>query len=81
MRMFSSPRHALRFGVGSALFLGSFIEARRGQLPAYEERIFRGVNGASEGVRIPVRAVMQAAQMMQTSPAASNGHAKSNGKS
>src|SRR5688500_1877788 len=60
MRMFSSPRHALRFGVGSALFLGSFIEARRGQLPAYEERIFRGVNGASEGVRIPVRAVMQA---------------------
>ena len=28
-----------------------------------------------------VRAVMQAAQMMQTTPAAANGHAKSNGKS
>jgi glycosyltransferase 2 family protein len=58
--MFSSPRHALRFGVGSALFLGSFIEAKGGRLPAYEERIFRSVNGASDRFRVPVRAVMQA---------------------
>ena len=60
MRMFSSPRQALRFGLGSVLFLGSFIEARGGRLPAYEERIFRGVNGASDRLRVPVRAVMQA---------------------
>ena len=60
MRMFSSPRHALRFGVGSALFLGSFIEARGERLPAYEERIFRTVNGASDRLRLPVRAIMQA---------------------
>ena len=58
--MFSSRRHALRFGLGSALFLGSFLEARGGRLPAYEERIFRGVNGASDRLRIPVRAIMQA---------------------
>ncbi len=60
MRMFSSPRHALRFGFGSALFLVSFLEAKGGRLPAYEERIFRGVNGASDQLRIPVRAIMQA---------------------
>jgi glycosyltransferase 2 family protein len=58
--MFSSRRHALRFGLGSALFLGSFLEAKGGRLPAYEERIFRGVNGASDRLRIPVRAIMQA---------------------
>ena len=60
MRMFSSPRHALRFGFGGALFLGSFLEAKRGRLPGYEERIFRGVNGASDQLRIPVRVIMQA---------------------
>ena len=58
--MFSSPRHAFRFGLGSVLFLGSFIEARDGRLPAYEERIFRNVNGASDDLRVPVRAIMQA---------------------
>jgi glycosyltransferase 2 family protein len=60
VRIFSTPRHALRFGLGSALFLGSFLEARGGRLPAYEERIFREVNGASDRLRIPIRAVMQA---------------------
>ena len=60
MRMFSSPRRVLRFGLGSALFLGSFVEAKGGRLPAYEERFFREVNGASDRLRIPVRAVMQA---------------------
>jgi membrane-associated phospholipid phosphatase len=58
--MFPSARHALRFGLGSALFLGSFLEAKSGRLPAYEERIFRRVNGASDRLRIPVRAIMQA---------------------
>lgn len=60
MRMFSSPHHALRFGLGGALFVGSLIEARGGRLPPYEERIFRGVNGASDRLRLPVRAIMQA---------------------
>ena len=58
--MFSTPRHALRFGFGTVLFVGSFLEARGGRLPAYEERVFRGVNGASDRLRLPVRAIMQA---------------------
>ena len=58
--MISIPLRAVRFGLGSALFLGSFVEARRGPLPAYEERVFRGVNGASDRIRVPVRVIMQA---------------------
>ena len=60
MRMFPSARRALRFGVGGALFLGSYVEAKGGRLPAYEERIFRGVNGASDRICVPVRIIMQA---------------------
>src|SRR5688572_12517858 len=60
VKIFSSPRHALRFGLGSGLFLGSFLEAKGGRLPAYEVRIFRCVNGASDRLRVPVRVVMQA---------------------
>ena len=60
MRIFSSPRHALRFGLGSALFLGSFVEAKGGRLPAYEERFFRSVNETSDRIRVPVRVIMQA---------------------
>ncbi len=60
MKISSSPRHALRFGLGGILFLGSFVEAKGGRLPAYEERIFRSVNGASDRLRLPVRAIMQA---------------------
>jgi membrane-associated phospholipid phosphatase len=56
----SNSRRALRFGLGSALFLGSLAEARGGRMPAYEERIFRGANGASDRLRVPVRAIMQA---------------------
>ena len=70
MRMFSSPRHAFRFGLGSVLFLASFIEAKGGRLPAYEARIFRGVNGASDRLRVPVRVVMQAGTFV-TVPAVS----------
>jgi undecaprenyl-diphosphatase len=58
--MISIPRRAVRFGVGSALFLGSFVEAKGGRLAAYEERIFRDVNGASNRIRVPVRVIMQA---------------------
>lgn len=45
---------------GAALLLLSRSEARRPRLPAYEERLFRAVNDLSDGIRIPVRAVMQA---------------------
>jgi glycosyltransferase 2 family protein len=51
------------------LFLGSFVEAKGGRLPAYEERIFRGVNGASDRIRVPVRIIMQAGTFV-TVPAA-----------
>ena len=54
------PGRVARFGLGAALFLVSFAEARRGELPGYEERLFRTVNGASDTIRTPVRAVMQA---------------------
>jgi glycosyltransferase 2 family protein len=60
MRMFPSPRRILRFGVGGALFFGSFVEAKGGRLLVYEERIFRGVNGATDRIRVPVRVIMQA---------------------
>jgi hypothetical protein len=53
-------RRVARFGLGSALILVSFAEARRLELPGYEEGLFRAVNGASDAIRNPVRAVMQA---------------------
>ncbi len=37
-----------RFGLGAVLFLVSLAEARRSELPGYEERLFRRVNGASD---------------------------------
>jgi glycosyltransferase 2 family protein len=58
--MISIPRRAVRFGLGGILFSGSFVEARGGRLPTYEERIFRRANGASDRFRGPVRAIMQA---------------------
>ena len=51
---------AVRFALGTGLFLASRAEAKLGRLPAYEERIFRATNGASDSIRVPVRAVMQA---------------------
>jgi undecaprenyl-diphosphatase len=42
------------------LILVSLAEARRLELPGYEEGLFRAVNGASDTIRTPVRAVMQA---------------------
>jgi membrane-associated phospholipid phosphatase len=49
-----------RFALGAGLFLVSLAEARRGRLPDYEERVFRTVNRASDRIRVPVRAIMQA---------------------
>jgi Membrane-associated phospholipid phosphatase len=49
-----------RFALGAGLFLVSLAEARRGNLPGYEERLFRQINRASDRIRVPVRAVMQA---------------------
>jgi membrane-associated phospholipid phosphatase len=49
-----------RFTLGAGLFLVSLAEARRDGLPDYEERVFRTVNRASDRIRVPVRAIMQA---------------------
>jgi undecaprenyl-diphosphatase len=61
-RSSSPPRAAgttaLALG-GVALFEGSRILARRPVRPL-EERIFRAANGAADGLRVPVRSVMQA---------------------
>jgi glycosyltransferase 2 family protein len=53
-------RRIARFALGAGLFLVSLAEARRGELPEYEERVFRTVNRASDRIRVPVRAIMQA---------------------
>ncbi|HET7237374.1 MAG TPA: phosphatase PAP2 family protein [Actinomycetota bacterium] len=49
-----------RFALGAGLVAASWAEARSGKLPGYEEQLFRAVNGASDRIRVPVRAVMQA---------------------
>ena len=49
-----------RFALGAGLFLVSLAEARRDRLPDYEELVFRTVNRASDRIRVPVRAIMQA---------------------
>lgn len=49
-----------RFVLGAALVLVSRAEARRSELPPYEEALFRAVNRASDRIRIPVRTIMQA---------------------
>jgi undecaprenyl-diphosphatase len=51
---------APRVVVGACLLVGSWIEARNGRLAPYEERLFRLANGATDRIRVPVRAVMQA---------------------
>jgi len=49
-----------RFALGAGLFLVSLVEARSGELPEYEERLFRQINGATDRIRVPVRSIMQA---------------------
>jgi len=53
-------RRTVRFAVGAGLFFASWAEALDERLPACEERIFRAANGASDSIRVPVRALMQA---------------------
>ena len=53
-------RRIARFVIGAGLVFASWTEARRGQIPAYEEQLFRAANGASDRIRVPVRAIMQA---------------------
>ena len=59
-RTAARARRIRRFALGAGLFLISLAEARRGELPAYEVTVFRKVNGASDRIRVPIRAVMQA---------------------
>lgn len=49
-----------RFVLGAGLLGASWAEAQSHRLPVYEERLFRAVNGASDRIRTPVRAIMQA---------------------
>ncbi len=42
------------------MFLVSLAEARRSELPTYEERLFRTANRAGDRIRVPVRTLMQA---------------------
>ena len=53
-------RRVIRFTIGAGLVLASWAEARAGRVPAYEESVFRAANDASDRIRLPVRAVMQA---------------------
>lgn len=56
----SGSRRIARFGLGAVLLLGSLAEARRDRAPDYEEQAFRLANDATDRIRVPVRAVMQA---------------------
>ena len=49
----------VRFALGATLLAVSYAEARRPDLPAYEERVFRAANRLPH-VRTPVRTMMQA---------------------
>jgi len=49
-----------RFALGATLLAVSYAEARRPDLPPYEERVFRAANRLPHGIRAPVRTVMQA---------------------
>ena len=53
-------RRIARFVLGAVLLLVSRAEAMRPEIPAYEVELFRRVNGASDRIRVPVRAIMQA---------------------
>ena len=55
-----TPSRGLRSFGGGALLLASLAESAGGRVPAYEERLFRAVNGSDDRLRVPVRTVMQA---------------------
>ena len=50
----------VRFALGATLLAVSYAEARRPDLPAYEERVFRAANRLPPTIRTPVRTMMQA---------------------
>lgn len=50
----------MRFALGAALVAASWAEARRREVPGYEERVFRAVNEAPDELRPAVRLFMQA---------------------
>jgi membrane-associated phospholipid phosphatase len=56
----SGSSRGWRFVVGAGLVGASLAAARRPEIAAREERIFRAANGVTDAVRLPVRAVMQA---------------------
>jgi glycosyltransferase 2 family protein len=53
-------RRIVRFVLGAVLLLVSRAEAMHPEIPAYEVELFHKVNGASDRIRVPVRAIMQA---------------------
>jgi undecaprenyl-diphosphatase len=53
-------RRLALFGAGAILFEGSRLLARRREVSAVEERVFRAANDAPDRWAIPVRIVMQA---------------------
>ena len=55
----TDPRRRWRLAAGAALTGVSLLAARRPEVTAGEERIFRAANAVSDRVRAPVRAVMQ----------------------
>ena len=56
----SASRRVWRFVVGAGLVGASLAAARRPEIAAREEGIFRAANGVTDRVRIPVRGLMQA---------------------
>jgi glycosyltransferase 2 family protein len=50
----------MRAATGVAMVLASLAEARRRNIPTYEQRAFRVANDAPDAIRIPIRSVMQA---------------------
>ncbi|HET6713063.1 MAG TPA: phosphatase PAP2 family protein [Actinomycetota bacterium] len=50
----------IRGAAGVAMVLATLEEARKAEVPLYEQRAFRIANDAPDAIRIPVRAVMQA---------------------
>lgn len=56
----SGSRRVWRFVMGAGLVGASLAAARRPEIAAREEGIFRAANGVTDGVRIPVRTLMQA---------------------
>jgi undecaprenyl-diphosphatase len=53
-------RRAALAAAGTGLVASTYVEVRKPGIAPWEEAVFRTANGAPEGLRVPVRAVMQA---------------------